>query len=116
MIDDDGVLKYVVSERDIVTGTTNVADGRWHHVAVTNRGRNYVIYVDGESEASSILRGPPWWVDDDPSHVVVIGLVKATARRDRPGAFGGMMDDVRFYDRTLSPEEIQVVVRETDHR
>ena len=35
-----------------VTGTTNVLDGAWHHLAITGDGKSTRIYVDGFLEGA----------------------------------------------------------------
>lgn len=36
-----------------VSGDTNVADNRWHHIAATMTGSNLVIYVDGKMDGQA---------------------------------------------------------------
>jgi hypothetical protein len=97
---------------DGVAGQAVLAAGRWTHVAATYDGARAQIFVDG------VRDGPP--------------LVSAYAQSDselfvgaRPEGgggdgrratgptwfFEGGMDDVRFYDRPLSDEEIAFLVR-----
>jgi len=104
-----GLLTYYVSKTVGLRGRTNVADGQWHHVAVTKEGNMHTLYVDGEKDAGREMDMSGEGTKDGPDHVVVIGLVKMEAARDYPGAFSGKIDDVRFYDRALSQLEIQAI-------
>jgi uncharacterized repeat protein (TIGR01451 family) len=96
---------------DGICGTSNVADGFWHHIAVTRRfsdGR-LELFVDGVREAS--LDGPNGDLSYNDSHsnpdpndpFLVIGAEK----RDDPGslAYNGWIDEIRIsnnlrYDNT----------------
>ena len=106
-----GVLLYSAARAAPVRGSTRVADGQWHHVAVTKDGNMHTLYVDGEKDAGREMDMLREGTEDDPDHVVVLGLVKMRAARDYPGAFSGKIDDVRFYDRALSQLEIQAISR-----
>jgi uncharacterized repeat protein (TIGR01451 family) len=90
------------SAGDGVCGTTNVADGFWHHVAVTRRfsdGR-LELFVDGVREAS--INGPDGDISYNDSHsnpdpndpFLVIGAQK----RDDPGSlsYNGWIDEIRI--------------------
>lgn len=96
---------------DGICGTSNVADGFWHHIAVTRRfsdGR-LELFVDGVRQAS--LDGPDGDLSYNDSHsnpdpndpFLVIGAQK----RDDPGslAYNGWIDEIRIstnlrYDNT----------------
>jgi len=110
-VDSGGSLLYSVARATPVRGSKKVADGKWHHVAVSKVANMHTLYVDGEKDASREINLSREGTKDDPDHVVVLGLVKARAETDFPGAFGGRMDDVRFYDRALTPEELQAMSR-----
>jgi hypothetical protein len=85
-------------------GTTNVADGLWHLIALTydpNGGtNNFKLYVDGALEAQ----------------YTVTGSISSTSNRvgigDRPDVgfrdfFNGTIDEPRIYNLALSASEIQ---------
>lgn len=93
----------------ILSGSTNLRDGRWHHVTLTFDGQvagtyaaNVSLYVDGVAETKtvssdllktgSILNSAPF----------MIGSKAGTA--DLP--FNGTIDEVRIYNRALSTTEI----------
>lgn len=88
--------------------TTEINDGTWHSVILTRDmlGGGTVLYLDGSIEVdvtghmmNSPLTGPPWiGVGNNPCDV-------SYGRR----FFPGMVDDLRFYDRVLSAEEIYLI-------
>ncbi len=99
-----------------LTGTTNIADGQFHHVAM---GRDMVsnkmlIYVDGNLEASGTLNnGSNGTIQDDDGlpDYFFIGAVQDTKHDPVIPAylFAGTIDEVEIFHRTLSPTEIQAI-------
>lgn len=91
------------SSGDTFCGTANVADGNWHHVAVTRRRSNgrLRIFVDGQLDAEG--DGPPGDVSyrdgrttdyaNDP--FLVIGAEKHDAGSAYP-SYSGWVDEVRL--------------------
>ena len=72
--------------------------GEWHHVATVYDGSSVVFYYDGADVGTLPLTG---LMAPDGRPLVIGG--------DVPGIleiFYGRLDDVRIYDRALSPEEI----------
>jgi Concanavalin A-like lectin/glucanases superfamily/Bacterial Ig domain/Fibronectin type III domain/Leucine rich repeat N-terminal domain len=74
--------------------STKLADGAYHHVIGTRDGRSIRLYVDGynvssQSNLGTLAQG----------HGITVADVKSP--------FTGNMDDLRIYNRTLSPEEVQ---------
>jgi hypothetical protein len=86
--------------KDGVTGSTNVADGRWHHVAGVCDGVMLRLYVDGAPDGAreTVDHG----TNDAP---VLIGH----NYHKRGRQFEGLMDDVRVYGRALSPAEVMAL-------
>ncbi len=75
------------------------APGTWHHICVTYDGTRARLYADG----GLFAEGPRNW-----------NLVLSRARigrsvDDAAEYWDGMVDDVRLYDRVLSPGEISVL-------
>lgn len=97
-----------------VCGTTNLADGRWHHVAATRETSGRIrLFVDGRLEAEAPGptgdlsyrngRATPW--PNDP--FVVFGAEKHDAGPEYP-SFSGWLDEVRLsttvrYTGTFTP-------------
>lgn len=80
----------------------------WHHIAVTHdSSNNYVIYVDGVSEASGTT------VNIDSG--VAPGLGSRIGGYT-PGFVDGSMDEVMIFNRSLSPTEIEQIYNSTYER
>ncbi len=93
-----------------ICGWTDVRDGEWHHVAAVLKSSgapttlNIGLYVDGIQEPIS------------DSLAIDVNTVSGTrnvrigdAHQTRP--FPGLIDDARIYDKALTPEELQLVMR-----
>jgi len=74
-----------------LTGTTNIADGEWHHVAVVRTGDNTVtLYIDGIAEDSGTFAGT---TNNTGANAVLVGAEDA----DDPGNFLiGEVDEVHI--------------------
>ncbi|MBN2129745.1 MAG: LamG domain-containing protein [Sedimentisphaerales bacterium] len=90
----------------ITTAGLDVADGCWHHLAHTygDAVGGQKLYVDGVLQAYGIKAESNF----DWQERVNIGW-SADAAQD---FFEGLIDDVRIYDRTLGPDEIEQLVAE----
>ena len=84
-------------------GNQVVADGRWHHVAGVLDGTRMSIYVDGSLDAWA-ASSPNISVNDYSVHIGANAQAE-----DR--LFRGLIDDVRIYDRALSVDELQALVK-----
>ena len=97
------------------TGETVVADGLWHHVAVTMHddgsptSDEVYVYLDGVEEAYSQTNGGVA-VNTGTDADVRVGL---GSREEQNGFFAGLIDDVRIYDHALTPEEILAVMQDS---
>lgn len=88
----------------VIQGTTSIADGQWHNVVgvYEGTGTNIArIYVDGVQQSSGTLTTAPNTGTATPWR---IGNFMAGG-----GAFRGLMDDVRIYNRALSPADLQAI-------
>jgi len=97
---DPGRLYFFGYNADLSGGPVLTQD-TWHHAAVTYEpGDSFVrLYLDGEPiAAQAIALGTT--ID---THGVTIGW------RPDGGFWTGLIDDVRIYDRALSPSEIQAL-------
>lgn len=90
-----------------VRGSTVVTDNKWHHTCFTYDGTvttaGTKLYVDGSAETlTNVL------ADSDPGVLVDSGTFIGK-RGDSTGLFSGNIDDVRLYNRVLSPSEVTLL-------
>ena len=92
---------------DLSSGNiTRVADNDWHHIVVTidNATKKMRGYFDGVLVGTVAFTG---------SQLNTVGRYwKIGKRDDTEQYFKGYVDDVRFYNRSLSPGEIKVLYHE----
>lgn len=101
------VLAFGISQRGrgiTITGRTHVADGEWHHIAVTRESVSGEIklFVDGQADASG--KGPAGEIHYEPSrsasHAPANGfLVLGAEKHDTAAgalAYRGWMDEFRL--------------------
>ena len=87
-------------------GSTDVRDGRWHHVAavLVDDGspdvNEITLYLDGSAEVVSATDGEP--INTASTGVVMIGEAPWPYR-----PFVGLIDEVRIYDRALTQPELR---------
>jgi hypothetical protein len=80
------------------------ADNQWHHIAVQRASSDRYVYIDGVQ----VVANP----DDIAGFNLPLRIDFGTLRPDTPQRFwNGGIDDVRIYDRVLSPTEIREVMR-----
>ena len=82
-----------------LTGTFDVTDGLWHHVAVTYNGVERVMYIDGQIDAYDLESGDMGY---NTQNFLIGGHIEWPER-----CWKGLIDDVRLYAKALSQQEIQ---------
>ncbi|MDP3772440.1 MAG: LamG domain-containing protein [bacterium] len=84
------------------TGTTPVSLNTWHHLVGTwsSGGKTMRLYLDGVEVATNAGASGSITYYEKP---LEIGVNTNTANTE----FNGLIDDVRIYNRALSPQEIQ---------
>jgi len=79
-----------------LVGSTKVTDGQWHRVVCVNDGKTVRFYVDGKKDAEGALTGPlatsdfPLWIGARPGNVAATGII----------------DEVKFFDRALTEQQV----------
>jgi len=90
-------LGYLGNGSDLTTPSTGYYDGNWHQITMTFDGSTQILYIDGIQKNSRIT-------------ILNTGTTKL-----RMGAncypsigefFNGLIDEVRIYNRALSPAEV----------
>jgi len=90
-------------------------DGAWHHAAMVRRGDVFDLVVDGSSRATHAISGH--FVDPtrSPSYLGVgrctPGAPGSNGTHDNRTWYTGALDEVAFYDRALSPDELAAQAR-----
>lgn len=100
-----------------ITGSSDLRDGQWHHVAIVlyggsspDIGTHVLAYIDGELEPISTRTLGPVRTDVDADHGVWIGrnIVDTEATGMKHGHFfRGEVDEVYIVQAALSQEEIR---------
>jgi Tfp pilus assembly protein PilX len=101
----NGRVEFVLENGDGsgVQGNTVLSTNTWHHVAATWDGANVRVYVNGVLDNTPVARTAAIGTDTRP--VYLGGRVGAT------DITTGVLDDVRFYSRALTAEEISGLAR-----
>ncbi len=88
-----------------VYSTAAYSDGEWHHAAITKSPTDIALYADGQQVGTV----PDTSVfDPTDSFGVALGVLDNERALDR--LWGGAMDDVRIYNRSLAADEIKALV------
>lgn len=85
-----------------VHGTSNVLDGRFHHLAGTWDGSTLRIYVDGQCQGSTALASVA-----NSTHPLRLGFTEAGGNCY---SFRGILDEITLYHRALTTNEITAIV------
>ena len=90
-------------------GSTPLNDGQWHHVGLTVKegasisNPDVKLYLDGKDDTQATT-------DPDTFNITAVtdvALGRRATNNDR--AFTGLLDDVRIYDKVLTPAEIKAL-------
>jgi len=85
-----------------LTFYTPTLNGTWHHIVYTKDGVNHAVYVDGSLDQSFTSNA-----DISQNSPLFIG--RRWTRSNSPYWFNGIIDDVRIYNRALTPEEVALL-------
>ena len=86
-------------------GTTSMSVGTWHHLVGTYDGTTMRVYLDGVEDDTTAKTGNI----SSTTAPVRIGMGSGTPPEEPTD---GAIDDVRIYDRVLSPDEIAMIFAE----
>ena len=102
----DGVLNLDTGWVGNVEDTENIADNKWHYIAVTGAPEDSAVqyYVDGKATSNKNLNLAEFPEDEWETQHVFIGL---DGRADGEfGVFSGIIDEFSVYNRVLEEAEI----------
>ncbi|MFC1715855.1 LamG domain-containing protein [Candidatus Poribacteria bacterium] len=86
----------------ILSATSRIVDGEWHHIAVTYNKALFRCYVDGVVDGEKPIDGEP--VPDKADTVMTIGSAVGA------GWILGRLDEVALYNHALSEDDINDVM------
>lgn len=92
---------------NVVRGGTEIKPLRWYHLVWTSNGSTYKMYVNGVAETLTVTAGTNtgnWFSDISTRVNYKIGILTRTSSVI---PFTGKIDEVRVYNRELSPSEIK---------
>lgn len=97
-----GRLAFDIGWVGTIAGSRNVADGEWHHVALTwaHTDGRVTLFVDGEPDGNGNLKP----AKEVTGHTLRLGY--AAPNFPQMTGFNGGLDGVRIYGRALTPEEL----------
>jgi sulfatase modifying factor 1 len=81
---------------------TPLIDNTWHHVALVKSGTTVTVYADGDAESSNTVSG----ASQNNALPLLIGYNPGEGTQ---GYWKGLLDELRIYDRALSPSEIALL-------
>ncbi len=86
----------------------SLADGKWHHVAVSREGDSFTYYIDGTAVKTCTVSGTPTVTASD----VYVGSALGG-----PLGFDGSVAEVRIYNTAKTPDNItDTVIAEADNQ
>lgn len=94
---------------DSMTTGITVSDGEWHHYVLTSGSSAFKLYVDGAMTYETTAN-----TDTADQTFEMIGALQTAPNATYGLGFSGSMDDVRFYNKELSVEEVTVLFEKTE--
>ena len=88
-----------------LNSSSSVPLNEWHHIAITYQSGEQIIYIDGVEDAQTNVSGSATLNNDN--------LFIGTDLNFHSRRFNGEIDEVKIYDATLSPTQINAVMLET---
>ena len=106
--DNEGVRFYIWNGTDAFRtppAPDTIWDGKWHAIAGTYDGSSVRLYVDGQLVGKTAANGPIGY-GLDVSNDFTIGNYAGASTCIEQTQFAGDLDEVRVYDRGLTPNEV----------
>lgn len=99
-VSDKALLWHRMNEYSSVWTKWPLVKDKWYHIVVTFDGKQHTLYVDGKEEW-----GAPGIFKVNASEPIRIGS-KGDKLVKKRAFFSGAIDDIRFYNRTLTAAEV----------
>ena len=79
-------------------GSRNICDNAYHHIAVTKTDKSVILYIDGTVELN-LVASTDWEFSVEPLYLGMLDI-------SLPRLFPGQIDQLRMFNRALTPTEI----------
>jgi DNA-binding winged helix-turn-helix (wHTH) protein/DNA-binding beta-propeller fold protein YncE len=104
------VFKATTSSGTLTVTSKNPAiENHWYHVAVTKTDRELSLYIDGERVDQGYFGNPPDFVPGDELRL------RIGASNGGRAPLHGWLDEIAFYNRFLSPQEVKELYRSREY-
>ncbi len=100
----NGRLCYDIGWVGCVESKSKVADGTWHHVAMSMDGKTIRLYVDGKLDKSGALKSGP----DVAGHMLKLGAAASNFPRPQ-SPFVGLLDEVFLYRGAVPAKQVRTL-------
>lgn len=88
-----------------VSDISDLNDGKWHYVTAVFDGTEAILYIDGLRRSASVHLSGMTLASGTTNVAIGYGMTW----QGRTGYFKGLIDEVKIYDRSLSPTEINSI-------
>jgi len=88
----------------LMTGTTTVNNGQWHHAALVFDGGTQAMYLDGTLAGFQAVALSPTALNTNYLGYCSTSLWPSVSAPTN--TFNGYLDDVRIYDKALTPAQV----------
>lgn len=91
-----------------VAGSTTLEKNKWYHFTMTFNGNDAILYIDGKPDGKASKKGPITVNNSD----FMIGAEPSGKNVDQTyPAWHGVLDEFYFYNRALTENEIDLVIK-----
>lgn len=87
---------------------TNLADGKWHHVAATFDGSRFAVYIDA-IEGKAVHEEQGFGADKQIRYEASGLSLGALPKESEPKFYTGLIDEILIYNRALSKDEVKII-------
>lgn len=101
------------SESELRMQLTKVLNkNEWYHLVLSTNGTSYQAYVNGEAVGTAGVNNGRWFANFT-NHTLAY-RIGAADTAGVTGSLDGFIDDIRVWERALSPEEVTALYSETN--
>ncbi|MEK7680155.1 MAG: LamG-like jellyroll fold domain-containing protein, partial [Deltaproteobacteria bacterium] len=103
-----GVINLAQARKD----TLNIPKQQWHHAVMTWNYQQLSVYIDGKKLQTTTLNEPLHIPDNTPLTIGAFLTPTSRLGLSTTRRFNGSIDEVRLYNRTVSPQEVSLLYQQ----